>query len=206
MQCSRCSWTALRRRRLSRPRRGEVPRVRAAGRRDGAADVLLQVGLPEPLAGPHGQGRDAVRGQPDIGATAAGALPSTSSCQRTARQQAGRCAKAPATRRPRPGLPSPLPGRATAGQTHLLLGHAVLEVLAEIADNGGAAAGPQPVVGRVAHRRQQVRPEGEARPAATDRAEYPGEGLGDDIVATSRGAIDRATRRAAGACSTYSSS
>ena len=45
--------------------RPESFRVRAARRRDIAADVLLQVGLPEALAGPDSQGRHPVGGQPE---------------------------------------------------------------------------------------------------------------------------------------------
>ena len=41
----------------------EVLGARAARRRDVRADVLLQVGLPEPLAGAHRQRGDAVGGQ-----------------------------------------------------------------------------------------------------------------------------------------------
>ena len=82
-----------------------------------------------------------------------------------------------------PGLGLRFRAARQPGDAHVLFRHAVFEVLAEVADDGGAAAGPQPVVDRVAHRRQQVGPEGEARPAAgPDRAEHPGEGLGDDIV------------------------
>ena len=159
-------------------------RVRAAGRRDVAADVLLQVGLPEPFAGPHGQGRDAVGGQPEHRRDGGGRLAFDLQLPEDGAPAGGQVREGPGDQAGLgPGFGLRFRAARQPGETHVLLGHAVLEVLAEIADNCGAAAGPQPVVGRVAHRRQQVRPEGQARPAAgPDCAEHAREGLRDDIV------------------------
>ena len=164
--------------------RAERGRVRTAGRRDVRPDVLLEVSLPESLPGPHGQGRYPVGGQPEHRRDRGGRLafdlqlpehgaPARRQVGERLRDQAGL------------GAGFRLRFRATgqAGEAHVLFRDAIFEILAEIADDGRAAAGAQPVVGRVAHRREQIRAERRAWPAAgPDRPEHAGEGLGDDVV------------------------
>ena len=67
----------------------ELGRIRTTRERDIRTDMLLQVGLPKPSRARMARAETPLADRPNIGATAAGALPSTSSCHRTSRQRAG---------------------------------------------------------------------------------------------------------------------
>ena len=164
--------------------RAERGRVRLAGDRNVAPNVLLQVSLPETFPGPYGQSRHSVGRQPEHRRDRGGCLALDLQLPEygtPARRQAAERRSDQASL----GLGFGLRFRAAGqlGQAHVLFWHTVVEILVEIADDGRPAAGAQPVVGRVTDRRQQVRAEGQAGAAAgPDRPEHAGEGLGDDVV------------------------
>ena len=176
--------------------RAEHGRVRLAGGRNVASNVLLQVSLPETFPGPYGQSRHSVGRQPEHRRDRGGCLALDLQLPENgtpARRQAAERRSDQASLGPGFGLCFRAAGQL--GQAHVLFWHTVFEILVEIADDGRPAAGAQPVVGRVADRRQQVRAEGQAGAAAgPDRPEHAGKGLGDDVVG--RVALDHRERDA----------
>jgi hypothetical protein len=105
--------------------------------------------------------------RPNVGATAAGALPSTSSCRRTSRQRAGSRPKALVTRRASSRASACASAAlAVPGLIRLDLPVSSSAWMSRSSDHSQATPGPLPVVGHITHRGKQVPAERMARAAA----------------------------------------
>ena len=181
----------------------EVLGARAARRRDVRADVLLQVGLPESLPGPHRQRGNPVAGQAEHRRHLGGRLALDLQLPQH---------PAPPLRQPGEGPDDQAGlgagfglGLRIAAEPRGQEGRTVAGFLIQVPDHRHPAPGGYPVVRQVAHGREQMGGTRDRPAARLDGGDTRANASATMSSATSGGTIDSASPRAAGAYSTDSS-